>query len=108
MELLVSILIPVGFVVALLIEKRFPARPLTKVKRWLAKGLLFFIFTGLVNALVPVGVAMLVGEHAPLNLRPLGTLGGAVVGFLFADFVGYWIHRFMHRVHFVSAPSCHF
>ena len=44
METILSILIPSTFVVMLLVERAFPARPLPKVRFWLLKGLLFFTF----------------------------------------------------------------
>lgn len=101
LEAIISITIPVTFIVGLVLERRFPARPLPKVERWLLKGSIFFLLTGLVNAIVPAAVAAIVGKRAPLDLSGLGTLGGAAVAFLAADFVSYWIHRFMHRLHFV-------
>ena len=101
LEAIISITIPVTFILGLVLERRFPARPLPKVKRWLLKGSIFFLLTGLVNAIVPAAVAAIVGNRAPLDLSGLGTLGGAAVAFLAADLASYWIHRFMHRVHFV-------
>jgi sterol desaturase/sphingolipid hydroxylase (fatty acid hydroxylase superfamily) len=98
MEDIIGIAIPGSFVLALIAERLFPARQLPRVRGWLVKGLLFFTFTGLVNALVPALVAKVVGDRAPLHLAGLGTVGGAIVGFLVADFVGYWIHRTMHRL----------
>jgi sterol desaturase/sphingolipid hydroxylase (fatty acid hydroxylase superfamily) len=98
MEDIIGIAIPASFVLALFVERLFPARQLPKVRGWLWKGLLFFAFTGAVNALVPAVVAKVVGDRAPLNLAGLGTIGGAIVGFLVADFFNYWIHRLMHRV----------
>jgi sterol desaturase/sphingolipid hydroxylase (fatty acid hydroxylase superfamily) len=98
MEDIIGIAIPASFVVALILERLFRARPLPKVRGWLWKGLVFFVFTGFVNSLIPVLVAKVVGNHALLHLAGLGTVAGAVVGFLVSDFVGYWIHRLMHRV----------
>jgi sterol desaturase/sphingolipid hydroxylase (fatty acid hydroxylase superfamily) len=98
MEDIIGIAIPASFVLALVAERLFPARQLPKVRGWLVKGLVFFTFTGLVNALVPALVAKVVGDRAPLHLAGLGTIAGAIVGFLVADFFGYWIHRIMHRV----------
>jgi sterol desaturase/sphingolipid hydroxylase (fatty acid hydroxylase superfamily) len=98
MESLVGIIIPVSFIGALVLERLFPGRPLPKVKGWLLKGLLFFSFTGAVNAMVPALVAKVLGGHAPLHLDGLGTVVGGLVGFLAADFVSYWLHRTMHRV----------
>jgi sterol desaturase/sphingolipid hydroxylase (fatty acid hydroxylase superfamily) len=98
MESVVGIAIPVSFIVVLVLERLFPGRPLPKVKGWLLKGLLFFSFTAAVNAVVPALVAKVLGGHTPLHLAGLGTVLGGIVGFLAADFVGYWIHRTMHRV----------
>ena len=98
MENVIGIVIPASFIVFLVIERLIPARPLPKVRGWLWKGLVFFAFTGFVNSLVPALVSKVVGDHAPLALAGLGTVGGALVGFLVADFIGYWLHRLMHRV----------
>jgi sterol desaturase/sphingolipid hydroxylase (fatty acid hydroxylase superfamily) len=97
METLIGIVIPVSFVVALVLERLFPARPLPKIKGWLGKGIVFFAFTFAVNGVVPAVVAALVGPRAPLHLAGLGTAAGALTGFVVADFVGYWVHRAMHR-----------
>ncbi len=101
MENILGIVIPVSFIGALVIERLFPARPLPKVRGWLWKGLAFFAFTGVVNSLVPALVAKVVGPRAPLQLQGLGTVGGAILGFAVADFIGYWLHRLMHRVPFI-------
>src|SRR4051794_23172026 len=95
MEDIIGIAIPASFVLALVVERLFPARPLPRVRGWLWKGLAFFAFTGAVNSLLPVLVAKVVGDRAPLHLARFGTIAGAIAGFLVADFVGYWIHRLM-------------
>jgi sterol desaturase/sphingolipid hydroxylase (fatty acid hydroxylase superfamily) len=101
MENVIPVVIPVSFLLALLFERRFAARPLPKVRRWFWKGLLFFAITFVVNGLMPALVATLVGERAPLHLASLGTVAGGIVGFLASDLVGYFIHRLMHRVPFL-------
>jgi sterol desaturase/sphingolipid hydroxylase (fatty acid hydroxylase superfamily) len=101
METVLPALFPLTYLVMLVVERRFPGRPLLKVRFWLAKGVLFFMFTGVVTSVVPLLVAMLLGDRSPVHLAFLGTVPGAVVGFLFADLVGYWIHRGMHVVPFV-------
>jgi sterol desaturase/sphingolipid hydroxylase (fatty acid hydroxylase superfamily) len=101
MENIIGIVIPVSFIVALVVERLFAAQHLPKVRGWLWKGLAFFAFTGLVNAVVPALVAKVVGDRAPLHLSRLGVLASAIAGFLVADFVGYWLHRTMHRVPFI-------
>jgi sterol desaturase/sphingolipid hydroxylase (fatty acid hydroxylase superfamily) len=98
MENLIGILIPASFPIALIIERLFPGRPLPKVRGWLWKGLLFFAFTGAVNSVVPAVVSTVVGDRAPIKLGGLNVVAAALIGFLVADFIGYWLHRLMHRV----------
>ena len=50
MEEILGLLIPVSFAVMLVVEHFFAAKPLPKVRFWLFKGLVFFSFTGVVNA----------------------------------------------------------
>jgi sterol desaturase/sphingolipid hydroxylase (fatty acid hydroxylase superfamily) len=101
MESVVGIIIPISFVGALVLERLFPGRPLPKVRGWLLKGIVFFALTGVVNAVVPALVATALGGHTLLHLAGLGTVLGGIVGFLVSDFIGYWIHRTMHRVPFL-------
>ena len=101
METIIGIAIPASFIVALFVERLFPARPLPRVRGWLWKGLAFFTFTGIVNSVLPALLAMVVGDHAPIRLAGLGILPEAIVAFLVSDFVAYWIHRLMHRVPFL-------
>lgn len=97
METIVSILIPALYVVGLIVERLFPARPLPKVRFWVLKGLVFFLLAGFLNSVLPALFAMWLGERTPLHLAWLGTVPGAIVGALAADFVGYWVHRGMHN-----------
>jgi sterol desaturase/sphingolipid hydroxylase (fatty acid hydroxylase superfamily) len=102
MENIIGIAIPASFVVALVFERLFRAQQLPKVRGWLWKGLAFFLFTGVVNSVVPVLVAKVVGDRAPLHLSAgLGLVGSALVGWALSDLVAYWIHRGMHRVPFI-------
>src|SRR6187549_2599087 len=93
METILPILIPASFIVMLLVERAFPGRPLPKVRFWVLKGLLFFTFTGAVNSVVPAVLATVLDGRTLLHLQWLGTVPGAIVGFLFSDLIGYWIHR---------------
>jgi len=97
-ENLVGILIPSTFVVALVIERLLRAKELPKVRFWLLKGLVFFALTGGVNAVVPLIVAHIVGDRAPLHLARVGLVPGALIAFLVTDVVAYFVHRTMHRV----------
>jgi sterol desaturase/sphingolipid hydroxylase (fatty acid hydroxylase superfamily) len=101
MEDILSIFIPVLFVVGLVLERVAPARPLPKVKRWLVKGFVFFVLSGAINALLPALFAERIGSHAPVNLSGLGVLAGAVAALIVSELAMYWIHRTLHRFHFL-------
>ncbi len=97
MEAIINLLIPVVFILALVLERVFPARKLPRVRGWLWKGLGFFAIVGVVNAILPPLVAEALGPYAPWSLASLGTIGGAVVGLIATELASYWVHRFMHR-----------
>jgi sterol desaturase/sphingolipid hydroxylase (fatty acid hydroxylase superfamily) len=96
MEEILGPLIPLSFLVMLVLEHFCAAKQLPKVRFWLVKGLLFFSFTGLVNAVLPALTASALAGRTLFDLRALGTLPGALLGALVADFFGYWLHRGMH------------
>jgi sterol desaturase/sphingolipid hydroxylase (fatty acid hydroxylase superfamily) len=98
LEELLGLLIPVTFILALVVERLLRAKELPKVRFWLAKGLLFFALVGVVNAVVPMGIAAIIGDRAPLELAFIGLVPGALLAFLVSDLVAYFVHRFMHRV----------
>jgi sterol desaturase/sphingolipid hydroxylase (fatty acid hydroxylase superfamily) len=97
MDQILSALIPVVFFAMLVVERLFPAKPLPKVRFWLLKGIFFFVLTGAANAVLPVAIAHAFGGRSLVHLEWIGAIPGALVGFLAADFVGYWVHRTMHR-----------
>src|SRR5262249_34610730 len=90
-----------SFIVMLVVEHFFAAKPLPKVRFWLLKGILFFAFTGFVNSALPEALAIALRGRTLLHLENLGTVPGAILGYLVADLVGYWIHRTMHNVPFI-------
>jgi sterol desaturase/sphingolipid hydroxylase (fatty acid hydroxylase superfamily) len=101
MELVLNLLVPVTFVLFLVLERVFPARPLPKVRFWLLKGIVFFVGVGLLNGIVPAVLASLLGSHAPVHLAVIGTVPSAILAFLVSDMVSYAVHRTMHNVPFV-------
>jgi sterol desaturase/sphingolipid hydroxylase (fatty acid hydroxylase superfamily) len=101
METILTILIPVTFLALFALERIFPARPLPKVGWWVLKGFICFVLFGALNAIVPATIAEQVTKRVtPVNLEFLG-FGGTVVVLVASDAVSYWVHRFLHRVHFV-------
>jgi sterol desaturase/sphingolipid hydroxylase (fatty acid hydroxylase superfamily) len=101
MENIVGILIPVTFVLMLVLERVFPARKLPPVRGWLLKGILFFVLSGAINAVIPALLARAIAGHAGLRLAGLGTVLGGVVAFVASDAVQYVVHRTMHNVPFL-------
>ena len=98
MELLLGLTPPVVFALMLVLERLFPARPLPQVRGWLLKGWLFFIFTGLVNGVVPALLASALGDRTLFHLGAVSIVPGALLGYVVADFFGYWCHRAMHTL----------
>src|SRR5687768_3406737 len=101
MGAILPLLVPVVFVLALILERVFPARPLPKVKGWALRGVLSFLMAGVLNALLPLFVVEALGGRSLLHLSGLGLVGGALVAFVVTDFFAYWVHRLMHNVHFI-------
>jgi sterol desaturase/sphingolipid hydroxylase (fatty acid hydroxylase superfamily) len=101
MEAIITPLIPLTYVVCLILERLFPARQLPKIKGWLLRGLLAFLMSGLINALLPMAIVTAVGGWSLFHLSGLGPVAGALVVFVVSDSVGYWLHRLMHNVHFI-------
>lgn len=75
-----------------------PARKFPTLRRWRLKGIAFTIaFLG-VSSTLPLVWDGWLGEHRLLDLTGLGTIGGAVVGLLGYQLVGYGWHRALHRI----------
>jgi len=101
MEAILTPLIPVTYVLCLILERVFPARSLPQVKGWLLRGALAFVMTGVINALLPMALVSVLAGHSLFDLSGLGTVLGAVVGFVLTDFFSYWLHRLMHNWQFL-------
>ena len=101
METVLTLLIPVTFLVMFAIERVLPARPLPKVRFWVLKGFCFFVLSGAINAVVPAVLASFLGKYALLPGGALGPLVGGLVGFAVGDIGSYWVHRGMHNSHVV-------
>jgi len=101
METVLSILLPATFLVLFAIERLFPARPLPKVRWWVLKGFVFFLVSGAINAVIPGVLAATVGRLAPVHIERLGFAANVVILFVLGEIAAYWVHRGLHRVHFI-------
>jgi sterol desaturase/sphingolipid hydroxylase (fatty acid hydroxylase superfamily) len=101
MEAIVTLLIPITYVLCLILERVFPARPLPHVKGHLLRGILAFVMSGLINALLPLAVVGSLQGRSLFRLSGLGIVLGAVLAFVVTDFFSYWLHRLLHNVHFL-------
>jgi sterol desaturase/sphingolipid hydroxylase (fatty acid hydroxylase superfamily) len=97
MEDIVSLLIPILFVTCVALERLLPARRLPPVRRWLLKGLFFFVVTGALNAVIPATVGPRLGFLTLFDSSRLGLAGSTVLTLLVSELVLYWLHRTMHR-----------
>jgi sterol desaturase/sphingolipid hydroxylase (fatty acid hydroxylase superfamily) len=95
-ENLVPILIPSAFVLLIVIERLWPARPLPRVRGWRIAGVVAFAVTGVVSSSAPMLVEGFIEAHRLLDLTGLGLLVGTAVAFLTTELAGYWFHRLRH------------
>jgi sterol desaturase/sphingolipid hydroxylase (fatty acid hydroxylase superfamily) len=98
METIIGILFPVTFIVMLLVERKFPARELPKVRFWLLKCIVFFVLGAVVGGVGPVVFASAVHDYAPLDLSGLGGVLGGLVAFVASELAGYATHRLLHNI----------
>jgi sterol desaturase/sphingolipid hydroxylase (fatty acid hydroxylase superfamily) len=101
MEAILTPLIPVTYVLCLILERLFPARQLPRIKGHLLRGILAFVMSGLINALLPLALVSALGGRSLFHLSGLGLIAGALLAFVVTDTLAYWVHRLMHNVHFV-------
>lgn len=101
MKDIIPLLFPASFFLLLALERFLPGRPLPKIRFWALKGSIFFMIGGLINSTIPELLGEALAGHTLFDLSGLGIVGGALVGLLAASFLDYWVHRIMHRVHFV-------
>jgi sterol desaturase/sphingolipid hydroxylase (fatty acid hydroxylase superfamily) len=98
METIASLLFPLSFFSLLALERLLPGRPMPKVRFWVPKGIVFFLMGGVINAVVPAIAAKIVAGRALFDLRALPVAAGTLVAIFVTTFIGYWLHRLVHRV----------
>ena len=101
MEAILTPLIPATYLLCLILERLFPARELPRIKGHLLRGVLAFVMTGLINALLPLGLVSALGGRSLLHWSGLGVVAGALLAFVVTDMISYWVHRLLHNVHFL-------
>ena len=89
------------FVLFLVLERIFPGRPLPKVKRWLPKGLFFFVLSFVIGGLLPMLWIPFFSAHRLVDLTMLGTPLGAVVALIAGEGIAYVWHRGQHNVSWI-------
>jgi sterol desaturase/sphingolipid hydroxylase (fatty acid hydroxylase superfamily) len=101
MESLVGPLFPLSFFVLLGIERVASPKRQPSLRWWTGKGVGFFLMGAAINAAVPPLIGPRLATYAPLDLSVLGVMPGALVVVLATSFADYWVHRAMHRYHFL-------
>lgn len=97
----IALLILATYFVLLAVERWRPARAFPIVRGWRWLGLAFLALLFVLNGALPALLLALVpaewmAAHALLPGHRLGTVGGAVAGFLAITLADYWLHRAYH------------
>jgi sterol desaturase/sphingolipid hydroxylase (fatty acid hydroxylase superfamily) len=101
-EDVLGMLVPVTYFTLLGIEAIWPARTFPEIKRWRWLGIAFVVGLMTLGAVTPLLIPVeWLAKYRLLDGTRLGVAGGAVVGFLFAEFVGYFVHRAFHKFSFL-------
>lgn len=96
-EQLLSLAIPVVFLILLGLESRYFARVFVPIQRWRLIGLGFFVMVLTVGSIAPLLLPMQwLKSNALLDLSAFG-MWGFLAGILSTSFFGYWLHRAEHR-----------
>lgn len=98
---LIALAIPVAFFAfwgaETLLNRWGHGQPFEPVKGWGLVGLVFFLVTGAINAIMPLLFDPdWIARHRLMDLTGLG-LWGAPIAYLASSFAIYWLHRAEHR-----------
>jgi sterol desaturase/sphingolipid hydroxylase (fatty acid hydroxylase superfamily) len=86
------------YVLLLLLDVVRPARRFPSISGWRAKGLVFFVLYVVTSSALPLVWDEALGAHRLIDATGLGTIGGALAGFVVLELVLYAWHRALHRV----------
>ena len=98
---LFPLLFPASYFLLLALERFLPGRRQPPVRRWMGKGVLFFLLSGVITTAVPAAVSAALGGRALLHLGRFGVAGGALTATLVSSLTAYLLHRAMHRSPFL-------
>jgi sterol desaturase/sphingolipid hydroxylase (fatty acid hydroxylase superfamily) len=101
MEIIAPVIMLGSYLGFIVYEAVNPARKFARVPWWRIKGILFFVMMVVVSTVLPFAYDGFMQKHALLNLSGLGTIGGAVVGYVAFQLAAYWWHRLMHTAPFL-------
>jgi sterol desaturase/sphingolipid hydroxylase (fatty acid hydroxylase superfamily) len=100
LDLLPLLLIAI-FVLFLIAERVFPGRHQPPVKRWLGKGIFFFLVSFAIGGVLPELWIPFFAAHRLFDLSILGTVGGTFVALIASELLSYVVHRTQHNVPFI-------
>jgi len=94
---IISLLVPVTFLIMWAVERLRPARVFPPIRGWGLIGLAFLIVMATVSTVVPLLIPVdWLARHRLVDGTGLGVVGGAVVGYIVVSFVNYVWHRSTH------------
>jgi sterol desaturase/sphingolipid hydroxylase (fatty acid hydroxylase superfamily) len=97
MENILTLCLLAAYALLLVLDVLAPARTFGAVRFWRLKGFAFFLVSVTLFVSLPFVWDPWLSQYRLLDLRGLGTWGGALVGLLTMQFVSYWWHRTMHN-----------
>jgi sterol desaturase/sphingolipid hydroxylase (fatty acid hydroxylase superfamily) len=97
---ILTIAIPLTFVLFHILEALVPARAMPKVRFWRARGFAWFVVGGLIASNLPPLVAAYTREATPLDISGLGVWGVFVI-IPCVELFAYAFHRLRHSVNFL-------
>ena len=85
----------------ILLEALFPARPLPRIKGWIPRALVVFVFYVYLTSYLPLLWTVRLGQYQVFNLESVNPFVGAAIGVLVYQLLVYVWHRTMHKTHWL-------
>lgn len=97
----ISLTVLASYLILILWETLFPARPLPKVKNWKLKGLTFFVIFFFVASYLPMFTDPYLAQFQLFDLSNIGVIPGALIGLFIYELGLYAYHITMHKFDFL-------